>query len=491
MVVIMLFNSYIFILLFMPLCLIGYFILNHFKHYKLSLTFLLIMSLWFYGYFNYSYLLIISSSIIINFTIYKLFTKFNAKGNWCKLFLIIGLIFNIGLLFYFKYFNFFVDNFNKLFNTSFNLKNIILPLGISFFTFQQISFIIDAYKKEVPHYTFIEYATFVTFFPQLIAGPIVTHEELIPQFKDKKKKHLNWENFLKGVYIFTIGLAKKILLADVLGLAVSYGFTNIVTLDTTNAIIVILSYTFQIYFDFSGYSDMAIGLGKMLNVDLPINFNSPYKALTITDFWKRWNMTVTRFFKKYVYIPLGGSRCKSKFRNYFNIFMVYFLSGIWHGANWTFIIWGAIHGIFVVITKYFKNFFQKIPKILSWIITFSFINLTGIIVRARNISDAIIFLKQIFKFNFGPIAKSILECFNVKELDYILKLVNHTTINNLSLILVFYIIISLIIVLVFKNSHEKMAKFKPTYLKICVITFILLFCITSFTKLSPFLYFNF
>ena len=198
------------------------------------------------------------------------------------------------------------------------------------------------------------YASFVTFFPQLIAGPIVTHDELIPQFIDEKKKRINWDNIAKGIYIFTIGMFKKVILADTFGNAVNWGFQNIAELDTSNALIVMLAYTMQIYFDFSGYCDMALGIGKMLNIELPLNFNSPYKALRITEFWDRWHITLTRFLTKYVYIPLGGNR-RGRLRTYFNILIVFLISGIWHGANWTFILWGGVHGVFVILTRHFKR----------------------------------------------------------------------------------------------------------------------------------------
>lgn len=486
----MLFNSYIFILLFLPLCLIGYFTLNHFKKYKLASVFLLVMSLWFYGYFNYSYLLIIISSIIINYLIYLCFDKINDKKKR-KLLLYLGLLFNIGLIFYFKYYDFFIQNINGIFKTDFNLKNILLPLGISFFTFQQLSFIIDSYRGEVPKYSFLDYASFVTYFPQLIAGPIVTHDELIPQFMDKKKRKFNYENFSKGVYIFTLGLAKKVLIADIFGNAANYGFSNITTLNTTNAIIVMLSYTIQIYFDFSGYCDMALGIGKMMNIDLPINFDSPYKSLTIVEFWKRWHMTLTRFLTKYIYIPLGGSR-KGKYRTYINIMIVFLVSGIWHGANWTFIVWSLLHGLFQVITKHYKKFFDKMHPALSWIITFGFINVAWVIFRADSIYDALRFLKKILLFNFGNIAYDIYNVFNLKEFTMILNHISSTLLKTYPrFLLMLYFIFVIYVMLNSKNAYKKMKEFKPSYRKLLTIVILLVWCITSFTGISTFLYFNF
>lgn len=486
----MLFNSYIFILVFLPLCLVGYFTLNHFKKYKLANAFLLGMSCWFYGYFNFRYLIIIISSVLVNFIIYKCMDI--CKTNYQrKSLLISGLIFNIGLIFYFKYFNFFIDNFNAIFHTTLQFEKILLPLGISFFTFQQISFVIDAYRKEVPHYSFIEYAVFVTYFPQLIAGPIVTHDELIPQIKDENKRKFDWQNFSMGIYAFVLGLAKKILIADILGNVVNVGFSDIANLNTTNAIITMLSYTFQIYFDFSGYCDMAIGLAKMMNIDLPINFNSPYKAFTIVEFWERWHITLTRFFTKYIYIPLGGNR-KGKNRTYLNILIVFIVSGLWHGAAWTFIVWGLLHGIFSIITRHFKNFFKKLHPAFSWLVTFLFINLTWVIFRADTLLDALQFFKNLLSFNFGGISQDILNCFQLREITTPLNILFPTLlINYPKIILIVYFIISLYIVLNCQTTVEKMKKFKPTVMNCVMLAILLLWCIVSFTSISTFLYFNF
>ena len=305
----MLFNSYIFVLAFLPITLLGYYGFNKIPKQgnTIAKSWLLVASLFFYGYFNWSYLAIIVVSILVNYVLSQMMLR-SEKSTVRKIAFALGLILNIGCLFYYKYYDFFISNINTVFKTSFALTNVILPLGISFFTFQQLSYVIDSYKKKVPQYNILDYSLFVTFFPQLIAGPIVLHNEIVPQFADKENQHFNYDNFGKGIYAFSIGLAKKVLLADTFGIIANWGFGNIDTLDTVNALIVMLAYTLQIYLDFSGYSDMAIGLGYMFNIELPMNFNSPYKAITVVDFWKRWHMTLTRFFTTYIYIPLGGSR---------------------------------------------------------------------------------------------------------------------------------------------------------------------------------------
>lgn len=483
----MLFNSYIFILCFLPGCIIGYFILNHMRYYKPAQVFLIGMSLWFYGFFNLRYLLVIFISIGVNYSVYMLLPKIYYR----RILLTGALIFNLGMLFYFKYYDFFIQNVNMLFGSDFTLKKLLLPLGISFFTFQQISFVIDAYKGEVPACSFVDYALFVTFFPQLIAGPIVTHDELIPQFKDPGKKGFNWSNFIRGIYIFVLGLGKKVLIADTFGNAVNWGFANIAELDSISACIITLSYTFQIYFDFSGYCDMAIGIGKMLNIDLPLNFNSPYKALTITEFWKRWHITLTRFFTKYLYIPLGGNR-KGRLRTAINTLFIFVASGLWHGANWTFILWGTLHGVFVVIAKYKKNFFENLHPALNWIITFSFLNITWLFFRADTIRDALRIIFRMIKFDFTGINGNIAKCFELTELQWIFGELfkfdmEHWPFGFLAVITV----IAFTVILGSENAFEKMRKFKPTTGKMIVTALLLVWCIFSFSGISTFLYFNF
>ena len=330
----MLFNSYIFVLAFLPIVLIGYFGLNHFHKYTAAKVFLILASLFFYGYFNWWYLMIIVSSVGLNYLFSQLMLSEKTKNGVRKMIFAIALTLNIGSLFFFKYYDFFVSNVNVLFKTDWPLLHILLPLGISFFTFQQLSYVIDSYKrdKNIKQYIFLDYALFVTYFPQLIAGPIVTHDEMVPQFADIRKKKFDSDNFAAGLYGFALGLGKKVIIADSFGLFVDAAFADVLKLGTVNALLVMLAYTFQIYFDFSGYCDMATGIGKMMNIDITMNFNSPYKAININDFWKRWHITLTRFFTRYVYIPLGGNR-KGTVRTYVNIMIVFLVSGIWHGAN--------------------------------------------------------------------------------------------------------------------------------------------------------------
>lgn len=313
------FNSYIFIFIFLPITILGYFGLNKINKHRLAKIFLCIMSLYFYAYSNVSYLWIICSSIVVNYFGSKLLMVLNQKEHYkLRTFVFIVLILlNIGILIYYKYFDFLILNINALFNTSFNAMNLLLPLGISFFTFQQLAYIIDSYKntKNGMPYKFLDYATFVTFFPKIMQGPIALHSEIIPQLEDKNNWQMKSENIAKGLFAFTIGLAKKVIIADLFGQVANIGFADVESLNTITALLTMFSYTIQIYFDFSGYCDMATGISLMLNIKLPINFNSPYKATNILDFWKRWHITLTRFFTQYVYISLGGNR-KGKIRTY-------------------------------------------------------------------------------------------------------------------------------------------------------------------------------
>lgn len=487
----MLFNSYIFLFLFFPLCMAGYFGLNHFKKYTLAQAYLLVMSLWFYAYFHPSHLLIILGSVIVNYLLTRLMGR-TASTGLRKAEMLLALAVNVGILFYYKYFDFFLMNVNRIAHTDFPLHNILLPLGISFFTFQQMSYIVDSYRGEVPQYSFLQYASFVIFFPQLSAGPIVTHDELLPQFMDTSKKHFNWDNFAPGLYLFTLGLGKKVLIADVFGGAANWGFANVAGLDTTNAIFTCLAYTIQIYFDFSGYCDMVIGIGRMMNLDLPVNFDSPYKALTIHEFWGRWHKTLTRFFTKYIYIPLGGNR-KGKLRTYVNILIVFLVSGIWHGANYTFILWGILHGLFQIVTRHWKETFRKLHPALNWLITFLFLNLTWILFRANSIGDAVTFLRRLLALEFGPISSGITDAFLLPELQLLLR--NISALEPLQyapapLLILFYGG-ALFLILGPRNAYEHSQDFKPSLGNLLCISLLLVWCILSLSGVSTFLYFNF
>ena len=491
----MLFNSYIFLFLFLPVCLTGYFILNRLGRPQLALAFLFGMSLWFYGFFNPSYLTVISSSIVVNYLFYLLSKKVGGKpaAKWlCAM----AVVINLSVLFYFKYFDFFISNINALFRTEFLLRNILLPLGISFFTFQQISFVVDAFRGEVPDYDFLSYACFVSFFPQLVAGPIVTHDELVPQLMDEKNRRFCFDNFAAGLFIFAIGLSKKVLIADTLGTVVDYCFAAVgdyrfEQINSASAWICGTAFTLQLYFDFSGYSDMAIGLGRMFNVKIPQNFNSPYKALNIVDFWKRWHLTLTRFFTKYVYIPLGGNR-RGKARTYMNIMLVFFLSGLWHGANYTFIVWGLLHGIGNCLTRLTKGFWEKIPRFFGWLFTFLYVMFAYVFFRADNVKDGAYIIAKMLSFTPGPVHGDVLSSFTQPELDLLAAGLRAVGAEQPQLILLCaFLALCLFLAAVPKNSSERLEGFSHTPARSLCTALLLVWCIFSFAGVSTFLYFNF
>jgi len=294
---------------------------------------------------------------------------------------------NLALLGYFKYTDFFISNMNAVLATNVPMQNIVLPLAISFFTFQQIAYLVDSYRGQTKKYSLLNYLIFVTFFPQLIAGPIVHHKEMMPQFYAAKNLLHNYRFIALGLFIFSIGLAKKIILADTFSIWATAGFDGQQALGFYAGWATSLSYTFQLYFDFSGYTDMAIGAALMFNIRLPINFNSPYKATDIQDFWRRWHMTLSRFLRDYVYIPLGGNRI-GPYRTYFNLFATFLLGGIWHGASWMFVTWGALHGAALIVHRLWHKLGLRMWRWLAWCVTFLFINITWVFFRATDMQSA-------------------------------------------------------------------------------------------------------
>ena len=380
----MVFSSYLFLFAFLPLVLGGYYLLSLFKNPIYQRLFLIGASLFFYGYFNPSYLLIIVVSIFINYLLASCIS--GSKGTFQTVLFWLGVLFNVGLLGYFKYRDFFVENINTLFHTSFVLKHIALPLGISFFTFQQLSFLVSIRKGEEKLERFDDYCIFVLFFPQLVAGPIVLYSEMVPQFKDPQRRYWNWENASKGMYIFIIGLFKKAVIADTLALFADTGFAS-QSLGFCAAWATSLSYTFQVYFDFSGYSDMAVGLGKLFNIDLPFNFRSPYQSESISEFWRRWHITLGRALQSYIYFPLGGSR-NGKLRTYRNLLLTFLVSGLWHGAAWTFVLWGLLHGLVNTLERVFAKPLSHVPHWVRVGCTFLIVNALWVLFRAESFESA-------------------------------------------------------------------------------------------------------
>ena len=383
----------IFITLFLPIALIGWYCLKNIRFPQIGKLFLVGMSLWFYGYYNPRYLAILVVSLVVNF-LCSILLEYCQTQRGRKWVLGLGILANVGLLFYFKYFNFFLDNCNFLFHTDISVERIALPLGISFFTFQQLSFILDRYYHKAPAYGFWDYACFITYFPQLIAGPIVLHNEFIPQLQESKEQKFDAYYFFDGLALFILGLGKKVLIADVLAIVVNAEYHSIAYLDAPAAWITIICYMLELYFDFSGYCDMARGVGKMFGFYLPENFDSPLMAVSVKDFWRRWHMTLSRFLTTYIYIPLGGNR-KGLGMKCRNLMIVFLVSGLWHGANWTYVVWGGLHGIAMVWEALFPKARFKWPPI-NRLITGVFVTLTFSIFRSESLEQAWLLLQKLF-----------------------------------------------------------------------------------------------
>lgn len=476
----MLFNSVNFILLFLPVVVIIYYFLLK-KHLILaSKTFLICASLVFYSAWNYKYLALLLISLLVNFTIgSSLNSDFKAKIS-SKTILIFGILFNLVVLGYYKYTNFVIDNLNLIFRLNISDKNILLPLAISFFTFQQITYLVDSYKKLTKEYDFLNYTLFVTFFPQLIAGPIVHHLEMMPQFNSLKTKVLSHKNLFIGTGIFLFGLTKKVILADTLATCANQGFEPNATLTCLEAWITSLSYTFQLYFDFSGYSDMAIGLAMLFNIVLPFNFNNPYVSLNIQDFWRKWHITLSRFLRDYIYIPLGGSR-NGKNRTLVNIMITFLLGGLWHGAGWTFVFWGLLHGVALCIFNLWSRLKIKLNTFSAWFITFNFVNIAWVFFRSETFNDAIKIIKSMFGFSGFALPK--FRHFDVYS-DYI----------HCSDLVLIMLVLSFALIFLFKKNIDNIKPLlKPNWCTLIVfiaVTTLNILIIIRNTQ-TPFLYFNF
>jgi len=479
----MLFNTYEFIFLFLPITLILFYASIKFTGLKFinntlfPVVILIVASLFYYGWYNPTYLLLIIFSVLFNYSIgytlakYKSARFFNSFSI-SKLFLLIGISINLMVLAYFKYANFFIDNFNLLAGIDFHLEKIILPLAISFFTFQQIAFLVDTYKGKTKEHNFLHYCLFVTFFPQLIAGPIVHHKDMMPQFEKRETFRFNPENLSVGATIFIIGLLKKVIIAD----SISVYATPVFIAAEQNVILTFfeawggtLAYSFQIYFDFSGYSDMAIGLARMFGILIPLNFNSPYKSLNIIEFWKCWHMTLSRFLKNYLYIPLGGNR-KGKIRRNINLMITMLLGGLWHGAGWPFLFWGMLHGMYLVINHGFRAIRRSLGSKLadttllgcsvSRFITFTTVNIAWVFFRAESFTGAQNIIKGMSGLNGFNLDYRLAQYF-----PFLLKWVEFKGLNmgsflNRGIPIIF---VSWLIVWYAPNTQELMSRYKPAY----------------------------
>ncbi len=400
----MLFNSFEFLLIFLPIVLSLFFLLKLTKNTNLQIIFLIFISIIFYGYAKFDYIFLILVSIITNFSISLILHKNFYK----KLFLYFGIIFNLSLLSYYKYSLFILEDILNLDINGNNLKNLILPIGISFYTFQQIAFLVDTYKQETHEKSLKFYTIFVCFFPQLIAGPIVRYQEIKEQFYNINKNRNNlWRDLSCGIILITIGLFKKVILSEQMGYWADRTFFLVSYQENVTFIeawLGILCFSFQIYFDFSAYSDIAIGLGLLIGIKLPVNFNSPYKSESIIDFWRTWHITLSNFLKIYIYIPLGGNS-SGNYNKYIFLIIVMFVGGVWHGAGWTFILWGFFHGVLLVINHFWRdvklrNNFEAIQfSFIFKFSTFILVSLGWVLFRSPDLDSALRMYEGLFLLN--------------------------------------------------------------------------------------------
>jgi len=475
----MVFSSILFILFFLPAFILTY----YFVPKKLKNIVILVFSIVFYSWGGPRFIFVILGTTFLDFHLVKWMAQSKTE-RYRRMLLALSVSINLGLLCYFKYSNFFIENVNAFLSlmgvSHLHWTKLILPIGISFYTFETITYVVDVYRKvHKPLDNFWSYQLYIIFFPKLIAGPIIRYHDLADQIEDRSKDE-TLDNILIGFYRFAIGLAKKVLIANQMGLYADEIFAmNYAGLGTFAAWMGILAYTFQIYFDFSGYSDMAIGIAKMVGFKFPENFNNPYTSQSITEFWRRWHISLGAWMRNYLYIPLGGNRVASKSRLYLNLWLVFLASGLWHGASWSFVLWGAYHGLFLVMERGFLlKIYEKIGKLPSMLITFFFVVIGWVFFRIENISDAFLFLKRMFVFEGGTTSNLI----DSEFYSYLFLAVGF----------------SLITVYKFGKKWQDSIFFDPYSNKkhltvFCIVIVLLVLSISSITALgfNPFIYFRF
>ena len=495
----MLFNSYAFIFLMMPISIIGYYLINRIS-YKGGMLFLLVCSFGFIGYTNRAYLMCLIPSILFNYAVSIIINNPKADAGLRKGILATGVSVNVLILGIFKYADFFIDNINIAFQKDYVLLRLLLPLGISFYTFQQISYIVDCYRDKDLRCSLLEYSLYISFYPQFIQGPIVLQSEFIPQIRDESRKNPDFQLILKGLYRFSFGLAKKVLIADGLAKVVDGGYSYLDEVGALSALMLILGYSLQIYFDFSAYSDMAVGLGLMFHIELPENFNSPYKASSIDEFWDRWHITLTRFFTRYIYIPLGGSR-RGNIRTYVNIFVIFLISGFWHGAEWSFAVWGLMHGVAMIVSRLIRNInsgkFKKAfwSKLLGKVITFTYVCSAWVFFRAADIPEALKVFRKLGDGNWRGITVYMYEAFSkLVEISWLLRLDVLELRNRFQgLAVIVSEIMLLAVCLLARNSTEitEVWNKKPKLKYALSVAGLTVWSILSFSGVNNYIYWNF
>lgn len=479
------FNSYVFILLFLPIVLALYFGANRIQE-RLGKIVLIAASMCFYAYAGQIACLYLAATIALNY----LFTVRIKRHRWKKIFLVIPLCINIGGLLYFKYTNFAIENSNAILGTNFARKDMVLPLGISFITFQQIAYLVSVFRKELTNNNFVDYLVYILYFPKLLMGPMVEPVDFFAELNCVENKKVNWEHIAEGLKIFAFGLFKKVVFADTFSTAVEWGYSKIDTPTSMDWILIILFYTFEIYFDFSGYSDMAVGVSRMFNITLPMNFDSPYKATSIRDFWKRWHISLTKFLTKYIYISLGGNR-KGKLFTYLNTMIVFLVSGIWHGANWTFILWGILHGMLSVMERIFERGKDRFIEPVKWFYTFGCVNVLWLLFRSNSVGEWLHILKKILLFQNTSISEELLNIFRLPETRFLIQIFHLNKFDTMirGWWMLVFLGVSFAICLIPENNYKKL-KDKRMFLVIPAVT-ACVWGILCLSTESVFVYFNF
>jgi D-alanyl-lipoteichoic acid acyltransferase DltB (MBOAT superfamily) len=472
----MLFNSYDYLLWFLPGTLVVFFLLG--RRPQAAQAWLTVASLFFYGWWNPWHLPLILGSIAFNFAIAR-FLQAGAP----RAVLALGVAANLVLLGVFKYADFFIANVARVAGDTPPLLAIALPLGISFFTFTQIAYLVDVYRKRAQEPVLANYALFVTFFPHLLAGPILHHSEMMPQFAERTNKRPQWDNLAAGLFLLSIGLVKKVLIADTFAPIADAGFGAPATLTAPAAWMAVLAYTMQIYFDFSGYTDMALGAARLFNIRMPINFDSPYRATDIRDFWHRWHITLSRFLREYLYIPLGGNRGGDA-RTAANVLATFLLGGLWHGAAWTFVIWGLLHGTAMVAFRLWTKLGFALPRPLAWALTFLFVMATWVFFRATSLDGALAMLHAMAGMNAAPDASTLAWLAGVQA-----RLGDALAVPPAWALLP--PAIGLLVVFRRANSNALAMRFQPSLANGAFAALALPLCVLQLARVTPFLYFNF
>lgn len=472
----MLFNSYVFIFLFLPVVLLGFYLITS---KRLQLWFLFFSSVFFYCYWSKTYVFLLLFTVVLDFYIAR-WISLTEDEKKRKALLVSSIVINLSILGFFKYYNFFisaVEDSLTAFGASTHFlphMNVILPIGISFYTFQSMSYVIDVYRRTSDsHAHLLSFAGYVTLFPHQISGPLVRHNFIVPQLESTKTYFFQSENFWRGCFFFILGLSKKVLIADRIALVIDPLINNMAQASNAEGLLAMLGYTTQLYFDFSGYSDMAVGLGLMMNIQFPQNFNSPYKSHSITEFWQRWHITLSAWLKDYLYISLGGNRV-GRLKTYRNLMLTMVIGGFWHGANWTFLVWGFIHGSVLTIEKFFKDKGVDLLrfKVLKWLFTFAVVNVAWIFFRAKDLHEAKVWLKKVFLLEGEPLTWDVMHIATRDKDRFFACLI-------LGLLMAFFA----------KNTWE--IKFKPHWTRAFILAFLFILCLGFMGEESAFLYFQF